>query len=397
MEVLPAVRPVVGDLGRGDRDQAVAGDRLEIRQRRQLAGGAVDRVLDVAVAPLLLDPSRGQLDQVGEHPLGELRTAANGEPDHLPRLARARRRERQPPSPRASSRAPGTRRAARPARAAPCSGRRARRRPAPRADRRAPRREAMAAPGPARRSARRAGPPPGPRSRARRRGSARSRRAAEHRSSRGQLDHGDQILAVALEALVVRDHHLDVEIPGPSRRSRRRARPRRSGSAARTRSPGGPRPPRCAPGRSVPRLRTPHMASRAPAPGRRRSGTRRSARPDRRRPARPRGARRCRRTSRRPGSAFRARRRCPRQRSQVETASNDTSREAPVSTSSRLTSTCAATSPPLAGPGRPNPNSSLNSGSPRPKNADSTSSKLPKASLCGAQPPERRPSWPKAS
>jgi hypothetical protein len=87
----------------------------------------------------------------------------------------------------------------------------------------------------------------------------------------------------------------------------------------------------------------------------------------------------------------------PRQCSQVETASNDTSREAPVSTSLEVTSTCAPTSPPLAGPAGPNPNNSLNIGSPRPKNADSTSSKLPKASLCGAQPPERRPSWPKAS
>src|SRR5688572_22767867 len=87
----------------------------------------------------------------------------------------------------------------------------------------------------------------------------------------------------------------------------------------------------------------------------------------------------------------------PRQRSQVETASTDTSREAPASTSPRLTSTWAATSPPLIGPDGPNPNSSLNSGSPRPKNADKTSSKLPNAPVRGAQPPERRPSWPKAS
>src|SRR4051794_40918591 len=87
----------------------------------------------------------------------------------------------------------------------------------------------------------------------------------------------------------------------------------------------------------------------------------------------------------------------PWQCSHTDTASNERSRLAPVTTSSRVTSTCAATSAPPAGPPRPKPNRSLNIGSPRPKNADSTSSKLPKPSARGDHPPERSPSCPKVS
>ena len=50
VEVAPAVGPVVGDLGRADLDQAVTRRRLEVRQARDLARGAVDRVLDPVAA-----------------------------------------------------------------------------------------------------------------------------------------------------------------------------------------------------------------------------------------------------------------------------------------------------------------------------------------------------------
>ena len=82
VEVLPAVGPVVGDLGRADLDQPVPGRGLELAERGQLALGAVDRVLDVAGPVLLLDAARREHDELGEHPLRELRAAADGEPDH---------------------------------------------------------------------------------------------------------------------------------------------------------------------------------------------------------------------------------------------------------------------------------------------------------------------------
>ena len=50
VEVLPAVGPVVGDLGRADLDQALARRGLDLAQLRQLPLAAVDRVLDVARA-----------------------------------------------------------------------------------------------------------------------------------------------------------------------------------------------------------------------------------------------------------------------------------------------------------------------------------------------------------
>ena len=193
-------------------DQPVAGDRLEIRQRRQLAGGAVDRVLDVTPAALLLHPSRGQLDQVGEHPLGELRMAANGEADHLPRLARARRREREPPSP------PRVRRAQRlvqplgqlPLLLAQVGGHVdvehhvlvAARRAAQRWQPHAPQDDVLAGLRP-RRDLDLALAVEG----------RDGHRAAEHRSSGGQLDDRNQLLAVALEALVLGNQHLHVEVP----------------------------------------------------------------------------------------------------------------------------------------------------------------------------------------
>ena len=94
MEVAPAICPVVRDLGRGDLDQPIASHRLELRKRGQLPGRAVDRVLDVIAAVLLLDPAGRQFRELGEDSLGELRAAANREPDQ--RLAPRRRRVRFP-------------------------------------------------------------------------------------------------------------------------------------------------------------------------------------------------------------------------------------------------------------------------------------------------------------
>ncbi len=82
VEVAPPIGPVVGDLGRADLDQALAGGRSELGHGRHLSGWPVDRVLDPTLAPLLLDPSRRQLQQLGEHGLRELGAAADGEPDH---------------------------------------------------------------------------------------------------------------------------------------------------------------------------------------------------------------------------------------------------------------------------------------------------------------------------
>ncbi len=72
VEVLPAVCPVVGDLGRHHLDQPVAGGDLDFAQLRQLALAAVDRVLDVAGSVLLLDAVGRQHGQLGENDLGLL-------------------------------------------------------------------------------------------------------------------------------------------------------------------------------------------------------------------------------------------------------------------------------------------------------------------------------------
>ena len=311
-----------------------AGRRLEVGERGQLARRAVDRVLDPAVA---LAPPR-------------------------PRRAPARRARRAP-----ARRAPGGSEprggsTAAPAAAAP-KRERPSRRPARRPERLVellgelalllvelgrdedvedhvlvaprPRRGATAAPGRAGSPARRAGRRPGPRPRARRRASATVDRAAEHRPGRGHLDDRDQVLAVALEALVLGDHDLDVEVARPAPGLAGVARRPRSGSAGRTRSRPGRRPPRCA-SRTI-RPSPPHssqgcLRDLCPAPPQvgqapvRTSWPKAVRRTSRSSPAPPHvsqvriGV---------PGSAP-----LPRQRSQVETASNETSRLAPVSTSS---------------------------------------------------------------
>ena len=72
VEVLPAVGPVVGNLGRDHLDQAVSGCDLDLAELRQLPLAAVDRVLDVARARLLLDAVGRQHGQLGKNDLGLL-------------------------------------------------------------------------------------------------------------------------------------------------------------------------------------------------------------------------------------------------------------------------------------------------------------------------------------
>ena len=229
VEVAPAVGPVVGDLGRADLDQAVAGGRLELGQLRQLAGRAVDRVLDPAVA---LPPPRPR-----------------PAPARAARRARARR-ARAGSGPRAGS----TRAVERLVRAAwrgrarfarACAGSSTstthvlRRRACP------PR--SGGRPRPLSRSTWPGCVPAGiltsrsPSSVGDRRPCRRPSPASPATSS-----DRDQVLAAALEALVVGDRRRPRRGRPAGRRARRRGRRRRSGSAGRTRSRPGSRRPRCA-------------------------------------------------------------------------------------------------------------------------------------------------------
>ena len=99
VKVAPAVSPVVGDLRRADLHQALARRGFQGRDRGQLSRRAVDRVLHVGGAALLLHASRRQLDQLGEHLLGHLGAAANRQPNHpvLGLLAPAAAQSRAPP------------------------------------------------------------------------------------------------------------------------------------------------------------------------------------------------------------------------------------------------------------------------------------------------------------
>ena len=67
-----------------DLDRAAADHRLDLPQLRQLALAAVDRVLDVAGAALLLDPVRRQHGQLGEDQVGRLGGTADREADQHP-------------------------------------------------------------------------------------------------------------------------------------------------------------------------------------------------------------------------------------------------------------------------------------------------------------------------
>ena len=295
----------------GDRHQPVAGDRLEVRQRRQLAGGAVDRVLDVAPSrappPPLPGPARpGRRAPARRAPDGSERRGGSPAAPGSGAAPRAR-----PAVAVASSPSPATRPAARPAPAArllrsagtwtssttcwsPRAAPRSDGSPRPRSD------DVLAGLGP-RRDLDLALAVEG----------RDGHRAAEHRSSGGQLDDRDQLLAVALEALVLGNQHLHVEVPGPAAGLARVAGAGDPDSLARL----DPRRDLDLPGAHAdgPSLASALLAGRLGHPalaaaGRAGAGPHHLTEGD---PASPRAARRCRRTSRRSGSASRARRRCP--------------------------------------------------------------------------------------
>jgi hypothetical protein len=84
VERAPALGPVVADLGRAHVDQCAAGRGAQVGQLGQLAGRAVDGVLDEPLVGELdlLDPRRGEREQLGERHLGVVAAHAEGEPDH---------------------------------------------------------------------------------------------------------------------------------------------------------------------------------------------------------------------------------------------------------------------------------------------------------------------------
>ena len=80
VELPPATVPVLRESPRRDVDQRPARRGLQVGERGKLAGGAVHGVLDRAVAGLgLLDSSRRQLQQLGQHQLRVLGVDADGE------------------------------------------------------------------------------------------------------------------------------------------------------------------------------------------------------------------------------------------------------------------------------------------------------------------------------
>ncbi len=96
VEVLPTVRPVVGNGGCDQLDQAVPRRDLDLAQLRQLALATVDRVLDVAGAVLFLHPVRRQNRQLRQHPLSQLGLAADRKADQ-PKARRIRLKKLSPP------------------------------------------------------------------------------------------------------------------------------------------------------------------------------------------------------------------------------------------------------------------------------------------------------------
>ena len=250
VEVAPAVGPVVGDLGRADLDQARrrppppgrgapgsrrAGRRSRTRPTRRPRSSST--------------PPGRQLEQLREHPLGELRAAADREPDHsrLPSSDSCSWRARSRclrESLRGTTTSTTT-----------CSS------PRPRA---AERRQAEALEGDRVAGLRAGGDLDLALALERRHRDL----AADHRQGRRHPGDRDQVLAAALEALVLGDRDDHVEVARAARRPRRRGRRPRSGSAGPTRSPAGPRRPRCARGRSrpAPSQRSQGCSATCPAP-----------------------------------------------------------------------------------------------------------------------------------
>jgi hypothetical protein len=70
VESLPALGPVVGHLLAANHDARAAHVGLALRERGQLAGRPVQRVLHPALAVDLLEPLRRQVDQRGQDLFG---------------------------------------------------------------------------------------------------------------------------------------------------------------------------------------------------------------------------------------------------------------------------------------------------------------------------------------
>ena len=81
VEGLPALVPVVGHLAGADLDQRPAGGRAQVGQIGQLAGRAVDGVLDDVAVLALLHPAGRELEQLGEDDLGLLALHAQRQSD----------------------------------------------------------------------------------------------------------------------------------------------------------------------------------------------------------------------------------------------------------------------------------------------------------------------------
>jgi hypothetical protein len=86
---LPALRPVVGNLGGRDVDQRVACRGPEVGQRGQLSGRAVEDELDRVAVLALLQPGGRELEQLYEHRLGVGARDADRQPDHARSLVLA--------------------------------------------------------------------------------------------------------------------------------------------------------------------------------------------------------------------------------------------------------------------------------------------------------------------
>jgi hypothetical protein len=88
MELLPALAPIVRDLGGGHIDERLTGCGLQVGQLRQLTRGAVHGVFDNALSPILhgkldlLDSGGRDLEQLGEHELGVCVAHPQREADH---------------------------------------------------------------------------------------------------------------------------------------------------------------------------------------------------------------------------------------------------------------------------------------------------------------------------
>ena len=102
VEVAPAVGPVVGDLGRADLDQALAGGGLEAGELGQLARRAVDRVLDIpggspaapSVAPgSATNPTSSTPPGTSSSRSASTRSASSGRHRTASRITSAARRE----------------------------------------------------------------------------------------------------------------------------------------------------------------------------------------------------------------------------------------------------------------------------------------------------------------